>query len=235
MENNIKRKEKNSSDKFSTMWVNGVKFKLEDINTPYLIKQMNLLTVVTIGGLLGGLIFLISPIVSLIKNDISIYTLLPSMIATPLVLLALFINTKRIKFIKNELKKRKISDEEKALINKNLKRTVIAYITIGIAIVGSLLIFTGILLDSTDIDSNSYGKGGYEMPNENDDSAADYIQRVDPELYSEIEENYNEAVKDYGNSDSNKNSNGFVGSDGKYHNYVPEFGDDVNNWMAENW
>ena len=28
---------------------------------------------------------------------------------------------------------------------------------------------------------------------------------------------------------------GFVGSDGKYHAYVPEFGDDVNNWMKENW
>ena len=36
-------------------------------------------------------------------------------------------------------------------------------------------------------------------------------------------------------SSSNKNSGGFVGSDGKYHAYVPEFGDDVNNWMAENW
>ena len=30
-------------------------------------------------------------------------------------------------------------------------------------------------------------------------------------------------------------SGGFVGSDGEYHNYIPEFGDDVNNWMAENW
>lgn len=34
----------------------------------------------------------------------------------------------------------------------------------------------------------------------------------------------------YDNSDR-----GFVGSDGKYHAYVPEFGDDVNNWMKENW
>ena len=35
----------------------------------------------------------------------------------------------------------------------------------------------------------------------------------------------------YGSS----NSGGFVGSDGEYHSYIPEFGDDVNNWMAENW
>lgn len=29
--------------------------------------------------------------------------------------------------------------------------------------------------------------------------------------------------------------NGFIGSDGKYHEYIPEFGDDVNDWMEENW
>jgi hypothetical protein len=44
-----------------------------------------------------------------------------------------------------------------------------------------------------------------------------------------------------GSSSSSKRSNssssekGFVGSDGKYHAYVPEFGDDVNEWMKENW
>ena len=36
-------------------------------------------------------------------------------------------------------------------------------------------------------------------------------------------------------SSKSSSSGGFVGSDGKYHAYVPEFGDDVNNWMAENW
>ncbi len=35
-------------------------------------------------------------------------------------------------------------------------------------------------------------------------------------------------------SRSSKKS-GFYGSDGEYHEYVPEYGDDVNNWMAENW
>ena len=33
-------------------------------------------------------------------------------------------------------------------------------------------------------------------------------------------------------SDSKK---GFVGSDGEYHAYIPEFGDDVNDWLANNW
>lgn len=36
-------------------------------------------------------------------------------------------------------------------------------------------------------------------------------------------------------SSSSSGKNGFIGSDGKYHAYVPEFGDDVNNWMEENW
>lgn len=38
-------------------------------------------------------------------------------------------------------------------------------------------------------------------------------------------------------SDQNENSdkNGFIGSDGEYHPYVPEFGDGVNDWMEENW
>lgn len=36
-------------------------------------------------------------------------------------------------------------------------------------------------------------------------------------------------------SNSGGSSGGFVGSDGKYHEYIPEFGDDVNNWMEENW
>ena len=36
-------------------------------------------------------------------------------------------------------------------------------------------------------------------------------------------------------SSSSGGKNGFIGSDGKYHAYVPEFGDDVNSWMEENW
>ena len=34
---------------------------------------------------------------------------------------------------------------------------------------------------------------------------------------------------------SSSSKNGFVGSDGEYHPYIPEFGDDVNDWMADNW
>lgn len=36
-------------------------------------------------------------------------------------------------------------------------------------------------------------------------------------------------------SSSRSNRQGFTGSDGKYHDYVPEFGNDVNEWMANNW
>lgn len=40
----------------------------------------------------------------------------------------------------------------------------------------------------------------------------------------------------YYNYKGNGNSkDGFYGSDGEYHKYVPEFGDGVNNWMEENW
>ncbi len=46
-----------------------------------------------------------------------------------------------------------------------------------------------------DYDSGKkYGAGGYEMPNENDDSVADYIQRVDPELYDSMQDRYYDAV-----------------------------------------
>ena len=43
----------------------------------------------------------------------------------------------------------------------------------------------------------------------------------------------NASSKKSKNNQSEKN--GFIGSDGKYHEYIPEFGDDVNNWMEENW
>lgn len=43
-----------------------------------------------------------------------------------------------------------------------------------------------------------YGAGGYEMPNENDDSFSDYVQRVDPDLYDSMQDQY-----DYYNSGSN--------------------------------
>ena len=36
-------------------------------------------------------------------------------------------------------------------------------------------------------------------------------------------------------SGSSGNKGGFIGSDGEYHAYVPEFGDDVNNWVENNW
>ena len=37
------------------------------------------------------------------------------------------------------------------------------------------------------------------------------------------------------NYEDKTDEDGFIGSDGEYHKYVPEFGDDVNDWMKENW
>lgn len=36
-------------------------------------------------------------------------------------------------------------------------------------------------------------------------------------------------------SNNSSSDRGFVGSDGEYHSYIPEFGDDVNDWMKNNW
>ncbi len=41
--------------------------------------------------------------------------------------------------------------------------------------------------------------------------------------------------RSYTSSKYSNDKNGFVGSDGKYHRYIPQFGDGVNNWMKENW
>lgn len=42
--------------------------------------------------------------------------------------------------------------------------------------------------------SKSYGAGGYEMPNSSDKSFSDYVKRVDPELYDDMLDIYNEAT-----------------------------------------
>ena len=38
--------------------------------------------------------------------------------------------------------------------------------------------------------SSGTGAGGYDMPNESDESFSDYVQRVDPELYNDMTERY---------------------------------------------
>ena len=48
-----------------------------------------------------------------------------------------------------------------------------------------------------------------------------------------IFDSQNASSKKSKNNQSEKN--GFIGSDGKYHEYIQEFGDDVNDWMEENW
>ena len=39
--------------------------------------------------------------------------------------------------------------------------------------------------------------GGYDMPNSSDKSFSDYVKRVDPELYKEMEGIYNDATRGY--------------------------------------
>ena len=34
---------------------------------------------------------------------------------------------------------------------------------------------------------------------------------------------------------SSSSKKGFVGSDGKYHEYNPAYSDEVNDWMRDNW
>ncbi len=34
------------------------------------------------------------------------------------------------------------------------------------------------------------GAGGYDMPNESDESFSDYVERVDPDLYNEMSDRY---------------------------------------------
>ena len=46
---------------------------------------------------------------------------------------------------------------------------------------------TLVVNDSEYKPKNKIGEGGYEMPNENDKSITDYIQRVDPDLYNDME------------------------------------------------
>ena len=45
--------------------------------------------------------------------------------------------------------------------------------------------------------SSNNMRNGYDMPNSNDKSFSDYVKRVDPELYNEMQKNYNDAVRGY--------------------------------------
>lgn len=47
---------------------------------------------------------------------------------------------------------------------------------------------------SSSSSSGTTGAGGYDMPNENDKSFSDYVKRVAPDLYSEMEATYNDAL-----------------------------------------
>jgi hypothetical protein len=141
--NNFNKKGKTKSGKSSSIKINGI--KIEDMNVRYLIKNINLFTVITVGALVVSLPILF---IMILKGDFKIEIALPSAVV---LLLPVALNFKRIKAMKSELKKRDLTEEEKAFYSKNLKRTVIAYIAIGISML--LLVFWG--LESTD--SNGFG------------------------------------------------------------------------------
>lgn len=61
--------------------------------------------------------------------------------------------------------------------------------------------------------SSTKGAGGYDMPNENDESFSDYVKRVDPDLYDSMNDNYNDAVKNSGSSEYDKPKSGESFSD----------------------
>lgn len=98
-----------------------------------------------------------------------------------------------------------IGVDEKTLKDKKFKKCVVI-----IGLVVALLIAFGVFL-SNKIEEESRN-----------------------EKINDFYDQYTATSDDYKDG-SNSNSGGFVGSDGEYHNYVPEFGDDVNDWMAENW
>ena len=101
----------------------------------------------------------------------------------------------------NELKNREISVEDKNIANKKSKKyiaTLVIILTIIIVLAISLFSKSNPKPkrkpSSSSSNGSSYGAGGYEMPNGSDDSFADYVQRVDPDLYNAMQDRYNEAV-----------------------------------------
>lgn len=71
--------------------------------------------------------------------------------------------------------------------------------------------------------SGTYHSGGYSSNKYGSNKKNNYSYR------SNSSKSYTSSKYDYNKKD------GFVGSDGKYHKYIPQFGDGVNNWMKENW
>ncbi len=195
------QKSKNEKRSGKPVKINGV--EIEEISTRELIKNKNLLSVITIGGSVAfPLLFVVY------KDAFKVYddTLVPVLIffaVLCLVALAIAVNFKRITNIKNELKRRELSDDENAFNKKNAKTSALKYFGI---IFGSLLavaiIFVVVCLAT---------------------GSEDLLPFVNSSPSTSVSES------------ENTNPGGFIGSDGEYHNYIPEFGDDVNNWMEENW
>lgn len=121
-------KESNNS---SSLKINGI--KVEDMNTIYLIKQINLTSVVSIFALFGGCL----PIPMMCLTAWETVGLWPLAIL-PLLLLAIFVNVKRIKIMKNELKSRNVIADINKFVSKNFKHTLILYI-LGLVTIGTTM------------------------------------------------------------------------------------------------
>lgn len=119
------------SGKSSSIKINGI--KIEDMNTRYLIKQINLLSVVSIFSIFGAC----APILMCLTAW-ELIGLWPIAILL-LVGLAMIINVRNITAMKNELKSRNVSAEMNRFLNKNLKYTIMIYI-LGIIAIGTAMI-----------------------------------------------------------------------------------------------
>ncbi len=118
-----------------------------------------------------------------------------------LILIGAILSVRNLTNVIRELKTREISAEDKNIANKNSKKNIATLV-----IIWTLIIVFVICLSSksnpkpkrkpssSSSSGSSYGAGGYEMPNDSDDSFADYVQRVDPDLYNAMNNRYNEAV-----------------------------------------
>lgn len=123
------------SDKSSSMKINGI--KIEDMKTTYLIKQINLLSVASIFGVLSGCL---GVLMYLTGGEAFIW----AVAILPLMVLPVLVNAKRIKAMKNELKSRDVSAAFNSFLTKNFKQTIALYILGGVAIISAMLGILGI-------------------------------------------------------------------------------------------
>lgn len=133
------------SNNSSSLKINGI--KVEDMNTLYLIKQINLLSVISIFGILGGCV----PILMCLTawETVGFWPIAILL----LLIFATLVNTKKIKIMKNELKSRNVIADMNRFLSKNFKHTLILYIlglvTICTTMIGIVSICLPDIFDNT--------------------------------------------------------------------------------------